>query len=139
MAGGSPSPWHSQQQHSHAHNHPHHHHTPAHGLPYTTAGFSIGGYGLDAAAGYNNNNNSNPFCNDHHHHHDHDNNNNGGHHHHHHIADPLGVGLHSGAGVTTSLFQERELELQMGRMTNNNALGGGQMTKHEWEDGFDGI
>ncbi|KAK3304401.1 uncharacterized protein B0T15DRAFT_494864 [Chaetomium strumarium] len=128
---GSPSPWHSQ------HSHAHHHHHPAHGLPhnpaYTTAGAGfaigagVGGYALEDA-GYNNNN---PFCNEHHHHHhDHDHGA-----HHHIIADPLG--LHSGTGGT-SLFRERELELQMDRMANNT-LGGGPMAKHEWEEGFDGI
>ncbi|KAK4241353.1 hypothetical protein C8A03DRAFT_12336 [Achaetomium macrosporum] len=117
---GSPSPWHSQHQHAHHHQH------PAHGLPHGsgyTVGFGtgagVGGYALDT--GYN------PFCNEHHHHNGHDDG--------HHTADPLG--LHAGTGAT-SLFRERELELQMDRMTNNT-LGGSQIAKHEWEEGFEGI
>lgn len=152
VAAGSPSPWHSQlHHHHHHHGHAHSHHQSQTAAATQGAGamflptFELGnnggagGFALDAAAGYH------PFCTggEQHHHHNHSQ------HHHqqqqiqqllhqqqghdedgHHEVDALG--LHVGGGGT-SMFRERELELEMGRVGGVTAAGIGGHGKGDWD------
>lgn len=133
------SPWHSQQQrpphhhqHSQVHHHPHQHPSSQNhpGSVYHSATGFGGGYAL--GGGYTTTTAAAAFCGEHPHAHHHLHHEEDGHH----MPDELG--FHGGAGAATSMFRERELELQMG---GGPSLGDSQAVKHEeWEtEGYDGI
>lgn len=162
LSGSTPSPWHSQH-HYHRYHNPNQGHSqsqsqtqaqpmfspPATGFDLGIGlGLATGPYSLDTVFHNTNNNHNDPFCGGDHHGHQHQ-------HQLHHIPhshdedgrhvmdDPLG--LH-GVGGATSMFREREMELELsGGLSNDTAAaaagaaGTGRQIKGEWDGdkGFD--